>query len=277
MKKIFNWLLLPALFLITWSCKKDENKIYFEGGTAPVLSATVTTPVLPLAFLTRADQAVKFSWTNPDYKFTTGVSSQDVTYILDVDTTGSNFTNPKKASVSVSKDLTKTFTQAEFNDLLLNQLLLMPDMAHNIEVRITSKLVNSAAPLYSNVIKYTTTPYKIPPKVTPSANLYITGGATPGNWMGGGDPELLSQKFTKLTETTFELSSVTLSGGGEYLLVPVYGNWDNKFGAVVGTNDFPTGGGDFSAGGNNFKAPASSGNYKIEVNFQTGKTSVTKL
>ena len=43
MKNMFK-VLLGFLFLgfIISSCEKDENKIFFEGGTAPVLTASTT-------------------------------------------------------------------------------------------------------------------------------------------------------------------------------------------------------------------------------------------
>ena len=79
--------------LLLWSCEKEENKIYYQGGTAPTLSASSTGPLV-LTDANKNNTAVKFSWTNPDYKFTTGLSSQNVTYTLQVDTAGANFTNP---------------------------------------------------------------------------------------------------------------------------------------------------------------------------------------
>ena len=88
--------LLLGTFLVTGflaACKKDENKVYFEGGTPPVLTASSTADLVLLR--ANADKsAVIFYWTNPDYKFNTGVSSQDVTYTLQIDTMGSNFGNP---------------------------------------------------------------------------------------------------------------------------------------------------------------------------------------
>lgn len=70
MKKysIFFSLLLALLF---GACKKDENKVTFEGGTAPVLTASSNT--INLAFANADNQAVKLSWTNPEYRFNTGV------------------------------------------------------------------------------------------------------------------------------------------------------------------------------------------------------------
>src|SRR6266487_4814379 len=109
------------LLIILSSCKKEENKIYYEGGTAPSLSASKT-GTIPLSFANKDQEAVKLSWTNTDYKFTTGLSSQNVNYQLEIDTTGAKFTNPQKKIISISSDLSLSITQNDLNDYLLNQL-----------------------------------------------------------------------------------------------------------------------------------------------------------
>ncbi len=107
-----------------------------------------------MQFSAKDDEVIKLTWTNPDYKFTTGVSSQDVNYLIEIDTTGANFTNPNRQSIAVSQEFEKTFTDGQINDYLLNQLVLVPGVSHNIEIRVTSTLGNNSVPLYSNVLKY---------------------------------------------------------------------------------------------------------------------------
>jgi len=273
-------LILLSLFtLVLLSCKKDEHKIYFEGGTAPVLTSSVT-GTIPLSFADQDKEALKLSWTNPNYQFTTGVSSQDVNYTIEIDTTGADFSNPKKQTIVISKDLSQSFTQSKFNDYLLNQLLLKPGMPHNIEIRVSSSLTGGSVVLPSNVLKFVTTPYAIPPKVAPPASgkLFITGSATPASWQCGcGEPELASQQFTQVSPTLYVLPSIALTGGGSYLFIPVYGDWGAKYGGVGANNSNDVNGGDFKANGGDLLAPATSGNYKIEVDFQRGKFTVTKL
>lgn len=277
-KKLVTFLLSSFLLAFLWSCEKKESKIFFEGGTAPVLTASRTGNI-PLSFATKDQEAVKLSWTNPSYQFTTGTSSQNVSYQVEIDTTGANFTNPSKKVLALTNDLSLSITQDQLNDYLLNQLQLKTGMSHNIEMRVKSSLASNAVPLYSNVMKFTVTPYAIPPKVTPPASgkLFITGAATPAGWMGGGDPEVATQKFNQVSSTMYVLPSIALKGGESYLLVPVYGNWDNKYGALGANNSNNPDGDDFKAGGGDLKAPAASGNYKIEVDFQRGKFTVTKL
>jgi hypothetical protein len=276
MKNKLTIYLSALLLLIFWSCKKEENKVYLDGGTSPVLTASQT-GTIPLSFATKDLEAIRLSWTNPDYKFTTGVSSQNVTYQVEIDTAGANFTNPQRKVISISNDLSLSISQNDFNDYLLNQLVLKPGVPHNLEIRVTSFLTNSSAPLASNVLKYVVTPYAIPPKVAPptSGKLFITGSATPKGWMAGGDAEVPGQKFTQISPTLYRIDHITLTGGGSYLFVPAYGDWGAKYGGVGDNNKNNVNGDDFKANGGDILAPAATGDYKIEVDFQRGKFTVT--
>lgn len=273
-----------ALLFVFSSCEKNENKIFFEGGTPPSLTAS-RSGTIPLSFAMRNQEAIKLTWTNPEYRFTTGISSQDVSYVIEIDTTGANFTNPKRQTISVGSSLSRSFTVAQINDYLLNQLKLDSLRTHNIEIRVTST-IGGAVPMYSNVLRFSgVKPYAIPPKVTPPAagTLFITGSATPASWMGNGDAPLASQQFTKVSNTLYVLNSINLNAGGSYLFVPRYGNWSpqapdpEKYGYDGANNANNVNGDDFKAFGGDMKAPPIGGAYKIEVDFQTGKFTLTKL
>jgi hypothetical protein len=267
-KQLAFFALLVAAFA---SCKKDENKVYYEGGTAPVLTASSTAPLV-LLLANKNNTAVSFSWTNPNYQFTTGVSSQDVYYILQIDTTGSNFSNPNKKEISVPKDLSTSITVGDLNTALL-AMGLLEDQPHNLEIRVKATLINSSVPLYSNVIKIVATPYLDVVFPVP-ATLYITGSATPAGWQCGcGEPELLSQKFTKVSSSKFELT-LALSANNSYLFLPKYGDWGAKYGFTGSGNANNVNGDTFTPGGNDIKAPATSATYKITVDFKTGKFTV---
>lgn len=258
------------------SCTKDEKKDYFTGGTPPVLTASVSDSI-PLSFGGKDNPALTLSWTNPNYQFTTGISSQDVNYVIEIDTAGANFTNPARQTGSVSKDLTRSFTQGEFNDYLLNQLVLQPGSVHNLEVRVSSSLGGTkAVPLLSNVLKFAVTPYSIPPKVQPptSGQLFIVGSATAGDW--NNPVPTPSQQFTQITPTQYEIT-IALKGGQEYLFLPVNGDWGHKYSVKDNTISGLANGGDFGYDlSKNFPGPAADGTYKITVDFQRGKFTVTK-
>jgi hypothetical protein len=270
--------LSSLLFTVIISCKKDENKVFLEEGKNPVLTASTGT--ISLTFANADKEAVKFTWTNPDYRFTTGISSQDVSYLVEIDKKGANFTSNNKQTVAVSKELSLSLAVGVLNDYLLNQLVLKPTVPVDIEVRVKSNL-NGAATRISNALSYNVTPYSIPPKVdTPSTSkLFITGSATPAGWQCAcGEAENTAQQFKRQEGgLVYELPSITLTGGGSYLLLPKYADWGAKYGFTGANNENNVDGDDFKANGGDIKAPAATGNYKIVVDFQRGKFTVTKL
>ena len=275
MKKIYS-LIVGALFLTgaLTGCKKEENRIIFEGGVNPVLTANSVSPRV-LVIANRDVPTLRLNWTNPNYRFTTGVSSQDVTYLIQIDLEGANFNSSKKYEKVVARDLVLNFTTAELNTALL-AMDLPENVAHKLEVRVIASLINNSVPFVSNVLRMTVTPYLDVVFPVP-ANLYITGAATPGNWMGGGDPELLSQKFTKISSSEFQISSLNMKASQGFLFVPVYGNWSNKYGFTgAGLGNNPDGD-NFKPDGSDFVSPGVAGNYRINVSFKTGKYTFTKL
>lgn len=254
------------------SCEKKVEMISYEGGTPPALTADRS--AVALSFVNQSSTGLKLMWTNPDYKFTTGISSQDVSYLLEIGTEGTSFSPVKQ--LTISKDLSYTFTQGELNDYLLNTLNLPPAVVANVQFRVTSRLLNNTVPLTSNVMKFVLTPFAIPPKVTPPASnaLFIVGSATPGGW--NNPVPVPSQQFTR-TSPTFYTITVPLIGGQSYLFLPVNGDWSAKFGVIGGNNSNNPNGDDFRNGGGDILAPTASGNYKIDVDFQKGKFTLTKL
>jgi starch-binding outer membrane protein SusE/F len=280
MKKISKIFIFSALILSgMWACKKEENRVIFQGGTVPALTASAADNI-PLSYATQDNEALQLSWTNPNYQFNTGISSLNVNYNVEIDTAGANFTNPNREVLSLGTDLSRTFTQSAFNDYLLNQLQLKPLISHNIEVRVSAFLVGGAEPLQSNVLKFTVTPFAIPPKVTPpaSGNLYIVGSAVSGGWNNPlTDP--VTQKFTQISLTDYQLTT-PLIGDGEYKFISVNGLWDSDKQWSITTEqasgDPSTLSYDLKLNGGNCRAPLAGGTYKIDVDFQRGKVTLTK-
>lgn len=284
MKHNLSILLSSFLLLILFSCKKEENKIYYEGATPPVLTASATTVALEPG--SEANTAIVLNWTNPDYKFTTGVNSQDVTYTLELDTLGGNFSSSKKYTTVIAKELSKTFTVAELNGILGNTMILQlsPRRNYTLQLRVIAS-IGSAVKIASNVISFTTRPFAPPPKVEPPTNgtLWITGDAVadavayPGYSAWNNPipaPYDVTFKFTKVSTTLYELT-LRMPGGGGYKLIQEQGNWDTQYHMTNGTWD----NGDFEKRNSDpqFPGPPSAGNYKITVNFQLGKYTVVKL
>lgn len=279
MKNIFKILCLTLIIFGIWSCKKEENKVIYKSGTEPVLKVSSTDDI-KLAKAIEDDVALTFSWTNPNYKFNTGVSSQDVNYTLQFDTIGANFSNPNLQERSVSKELKYALAVGDLNTIMA-KLLLLENVPHTMEVRLKAYLGRGSLPLYSNSITFTATPYlDVAVPLPVGGNLYLIGNATPGGDASGWNnpvPEP-SQVFTKTSASSYEIT-IPLIGGKEYLIIPQNGSWDHKYAVkndppVPGLNE----GGDFGYDWpQNFPGPSASGTYKIELDFKIGKFTVTKL
>ena len=130
---------ISALVMLLNACKKDEAQQFYSGGTTPVLAASVS-GTIPLSFAAEDQQAVKFSWPNPNYQFANGTSSQDVSYTIEIDKTGNNFAGANKVSLSIAKDLDITYTQIKQHYCLkhgiVNPTPLVPELIC-IRLRLT--------------------------------------------------------------------------------------------------------------------------------------------
>lgn len=278
MKKIFKiGSFILAASLLLWGCKKDEIKTIYNGGKAPVLSASQSAVNMTATDSTKT--VLTLSWTDPSYSFSTGRTSLDVTHTVEIDKAGNNFANAQTISSAnmLQESQTGTFilplTGAELNKIT-QDLELAPGQAHNLEVRVSSSLYVASTKLSSNVINLAVTPYSTrpQPKYPVPDNLYIIGGATPAGW--GNPVPVPAQQLTKIDDNTFG-TIIRLTGGEKYLFIPVNGSWDAKY--AVGDNSKPEAktGTDFTVNsGQDIPAPDQTGYYKIIVDFITGKYSV---
>lgn len=296
-KKNKIWIaLLGCIGLLFFTaCNKQGTNVTLpaNSGTAPILSASLADSI-PLDTSKRNNPVITFNWTNPNYLFSNGVSSLNVTYNIDVDTLGANFTSPKKQTLQVVSALDTTLTTDQVNSIAANGLGLNVGQTHTLQVRVTSFLAPytsgsaNIAPLASNVLVYKVVPYSPPPAVTPpsSGQLFMVGGdPLLGAWA---NPVPATQQFAKLSDTHYQLT-IKLSGGSsgnsndQYLLIPVNGSWSSKY-ACVKTSSQPVSGGTFGfnspSGGSqysqNFPGPSSAGTYLFDVDFQKGIITVTQ-
>jgi hypothetical protein len=199
-----------------------------------------------------------------------------VNYVLQVDVAGNNFAGADKQEIAIPRDLGITYNVKDLNQVL-TRMNLAENVPHNIEFRIKSTLVNNSAPLFSNVIAMTITPYlDVAVPVPPTGELYITGNAVASDWTN--NPPA-GQRFTKISNTLYEIVVPLITGGGQqYKFLSTLGAWQPQYGGSSAT------GGDlgFNMGlpGQSdppaIPAPAVAGNYKITVNFKTGKYTVVQ-
>lgn len=287
MKKIINLsFVLAGVFLA--SCEKTENKVYFEGGTPPNLTASTTTVRLEAG--QENNQAIRFNWTNPEYRFNTGINSQNVSYTLEMDTVGGNFNSGAKVSLVIANELSVAYSVGDFNKILttgLNggkgmNLVNDPRRVYTIEARVSSSIGNAVKLLSPNKVTFTASPFPPPPKTATPVNdeIWLVGGASPGGWNNPlNAPFINNQKFTRRSRTQYDLV-VNLNANDGYLILPVMGSWSAKYCIEDGVDRASTtGGGDFvfkGGGGQDFLSPTPGGTFKISLDFQLGKFQVVR-
>ena len=281
MKNILKLLTGSFLLAVLFSaCKKDENQVIFQGGTAPVFSVSSTAPLVLLK-ANKDNVALVFNWTNPNYRFNTGVSSQDVTYILQIDTAGKNFTSGNIQEKSIANDLSFAPTVKELNTFL-SKMELVAGRQYNVELRIKATLANGTVPLYSNVLQMKITPYldfAVEPPGTAAnnyndGNLWVIGDCfgSPNRTNPIPSPQDVNHKFAKIDVLHYELTINFVSGGG-YKMIQTQGVWGTQYHAMTAGAALS---GEFEKrdADPQFASPGA-GRYKIEVNFQTGKYKLT--
>ncbi|MFV0606193.1 MAG: SusE domain-containing protein [Niabella sp.] len=278
----FIHLLSLSLILLICSGKKEENRVIYKGGTAPVLTSSTTGTVV-LDKENKTANALTLSWTNPNYMLNTGLSSQNVTYLLQIDTAGKDFQSAKIQEMSIANNLGVTLTAQELNTFL-SKMEFKAGVVQAVDIRVKSTLANESAPLISNFVTVTVNPYldfAIEPPGTAAANyldgnLWITGDAVASGWLNPlPSPYDVSQKFTRVDIMHYE-ATITFKGSGAYKLIQTQGVWGTQYHALDGSAAAALIGSfekkDAEPG---FPSPPA-GTYKVQINFQTGKYTLTK-
>ena len=104
------------------------------------------------------------------------------------------------------------------------------------------------------------------PAFTLGDKIVIVGAASPGDWGASS-----GQDFTKTGEGHYEII-IDLNADSEYLLLPDYGQWGDKW--AYGSGDALSGTFDVQGSGSNlFTSGIEAGSYKIAVDFTSGNGS----
>ncbi len=259
-----------SIFLIA-SCDKVNDLPFYTTGNAPVLSTSATDLILSKA--DSGKSVIRFSWTNPKYA---NKDSSTTRYIVQIDSAGKNFSNP--IADTIIGHTFDTLTASKLNDILLFKMGYNVGYVYGLDIRVVSSYNNYNEVLVSNSKRITAKTYSVPALVAPpiSGQLFLVGDATQGGW--NNPVPVPSQEFTKIDSLNYS-GIFNLNANGQYLMLPVNGDWGSKF--AVAKNSLPglSNGGSFGFGSgfdDNFPGPATAGNYKISVDFLHGKFKVTK-
>lgn len=266
MKNILKLIYAASLIIAFGSCKKVGDLPFYTAGTRPTLAASATN-LTPAA--TDSDKVVlTLTWTDAMH----ATSAANVKYTVEIDSAGKNFSN--SFTKIVTGALNTTFTAKDINTILINRGYAF-NAPISLDIRVTSSYANNNESLSSDPIRIKFTTYKVPPKIAvpASGRLFLVGDATQGGW--NNPVPVPSQEFAKIDETTWG-GIFNLIGGKQYLILPVNGDWSHKYSVANNSVAGLSAGGDFGFDLNdNFPGPATSGLYKIIVDFQTGKFTVT--
>lgn len=259
-------LFTTGLSLFLTACDKADDLQLYGAGIRPTLAASATI-IAPLP----ADSnkvALTLTWTDAMH----ATSVANVKYTVEIDSAGKNFSNP--ALKVVTGALSTTFTGKDLNTILLGKGYAINSTV-SLDVRVTSSYANNNEKLSTDIIRIKYTIYKVPPKVPlpTTSRLFLVGDASAGGW--NNPVPVPSQEFSRLDETTWA-GVFNLTGGKQYLMLPLNGDWGNKFSVANNSLAGLSAGGDFGFNlSDNFPGPATSGWYKIVVDFQQGKFTVT--
>jgi hypothetical protein len=191
-----------------------------------------------------------------------------------MDSAGRNFSKAEEKVVTGSR--TASFTAKEINAIALGFGFAF-NKQYNMELRIISSHANNNERLLSNAFALKYTPYVTPPKVLPptSKQLFLVGSATAGGW--NNPVPVPSQQFTRIDSVTYE-GEFYMKGGQQFLCLPVNGDWSNKYSVKDNNATGLNKGGDFGFNlSDNFPGPDKTGIYKLRMDFQAGKFTVTLL
>ncbi len=155
--KTFKYINIMLLLVLTaFACTDDFSKVEYDPANAKAGELSTLPQSEYVLLVEDAEKAVAtFEWGAMDFGFPAAIK-----YTLEVDLQGNNFDNAEEIT-------TVNATKAEVLTNALNKAMMAlqkvyefeDETPQDVEFRVKGSMSNSAAPLYSTVIKTTVTPY----------------------------------------------------------------------------------------------------------------------
>jgi hypothetical protein len=248
MKNLSLWILFVVGFFGLMSCEDDAARVQVKSDVASNQLKDLPSTTYVLSLEMASDTFPEFNWTAPDFGFAAGES-----YTLQIDKAGDNFSHA--VDVMTTKEATAAITIGDLNKLLLN-LGFKAGEAAAIEFRVRTIINSNVAPVYSNVLQLTVTPYEtlFPP-------IYMIGDAT-GGW------DLGKAVLVKSTSPSHYETITQFTNGGKFRFfeTPSWDakqyNWTTFQGGSLDSNL-----GNGQDGDGNFLFNGSTGWYKVTVDL----------
>ncbi|POY39202.1 DUF5116 domain-containing protein [Solitalea longa] len=246
--------LILSLSILISACEKDETIISTTNGTAPAVSVSASSIVLSSE--NAQQEAMHLNWESADYGFKAAVK-----YVVQMDKKGNNFAAPKEYGIDPGV-LTQTFKVADLNNSL-NLMGLAPGTASVVEFRVKAKVAETIAPVYSNVVELSVTPYPII-IVYPSVNV-------PGAQNGW---NVKTDKVASVYDNKIYEGYVNFPDPSA--LIFKYNSGDIWYGWASSSNTASYAEGTFNTTGGNLFVP-SAGYYLMKADFNANTWSAEKV
>ncbi|RYD90567.1 MAG: SusF/SusE family outer membrane protein [Sphingobacteriales bacterium] len=217
---IIKSMMFGVIALMLWSCKKDETRIVVtENPKAPVVAATFDNLILQET--NKGADVLMLEWDKSDYGYNASIN-----YTIEIGKKDGSFT--PLADANMGNSLEHVFTVGELNSLI-NKLSIEAFEENELEIRIKSEIGGGVAPVYSNIIPVTVTPYTDKP---PYQTLYMVGDATPNAWNNAPDNSPTAVYRDPADPFRFTYTGYFKVGDLKYLEVP--GQWAPMWGITDG-------------------------------------------
>lgn len=239
MKAFMNKILiLLAISVFMGSCERDDSLTVLNPTADSGIALSTGTIVLEKA--NPEDIVLTVSWAEPDL----GYNNTALSYQVLFDVADGDFSNAQ--AVSAGEDLSKTFTNAALNKIVLN-LEVEPDAATEILVKVQTNL-SAFSNITSDAGSIMATAYA--DLLDLSSIWGLVGSATTNGWDG---PDMPFYKSTAVADQFIAYVKLT---DGE-IKIRSNNSWDVNYGDT-GLD------GSLEAGGDNI--PVTAGTYKIVFN-----------
>jgi len=261
MKKFLTkFLAISGVALLLFpSCKKDGTLVTSNGGKAGTLTASVATLPLDKTKVNDTSKVIHFTFSAANYGF-----SAAVTNTLQIDAAGDNWAHPTSVTLP-TKVLSMGYSTFDFNNIVL-KLNLAAGVASQVMVRVSHSISTNVAPVYSNVLSLTVTPFNL------TSWVYV-----PGAYEGWSFPGTNADSLVSVTGNGIYTGIINFTANNnQFLIVPAQ-SWSNKWATTSpGVNPttpsvtYPV----TYNGPNNFYAPTTPGNYLITFDSNANTISI---
>jgi hypothetical protein len=187
-KNIFLGLILFVTAGLFVACSKDDTTPVLTNITVSTLDALpVTDFILTKPAGGENPSVVTITWTETVFKTSENLPVGPVSYTLEADKSGNNFSNP--VALAASRDLYANLMAKDVNKILIDNFAAVPEQAISIELRVkttfgeaTLGTVIAANTAYSsNTLTLTLTPFEPAADIVP---VYFIGNMQ--GWDNGG-------------------------------------------------------------------------------------------